>query len=214
MKEAKLIKGTKISQELERKLANSPVDLTIGEVALQEQIKDLIKSSKTYQKLLQEYQEKESELNSFKEKTEQCKDCQKYCSKHKEKVEKHENCSYCHKNDKQIQQIKEQVKEMKEKLEELKKTKPEAEKEIKKSTINLNKKEEEKQNLHREAFTNRVKCPTLNKIKEERKNCSGCQDKIRKKHEIEVITPLQQVYLANKKASKPEIYLLSKKDVC
>ncbi|CAH1756334.1 20428_t:CDS:2 [Entrophospora sp. SA101] len=192
LKEIKLIKGSKISKELERKIASSPVDSTIGEVALQEQVKDLIKSGETYQQLLQEFQEKENEFNKFKEKTERCKDCQKYCSDHQKEIEKHKTCSHCHKNDKQIQQTKEKIKEIKDKLEELKKTKPEAEKEIKKLTKELNKKEEENKKLYHEAFANRVKCPTLNELKEERKKCSGCQSKIEKKHVIKIENPLQQ----------------------
>ncbi|RHZ35471.1 DNA gyrase subunit A [endosymbiont GvMRE of Glomus versiforme] len=214
LKEVKLIKGAKISKELERKIATSPIDPTIGEIALQEQIKDLIKSGENYQQLLQEYQEKENEFNKFKEKTEQCKDCQKYCSKHKEEIEKHKTCSYCHKNDKQIQQAKEQIKEIKDKLEELKKTNPEAKKEIKKLTNDLSKKEAEKKKLHYEAFTNRVKCLTINTIKKERKYCSDCQEKINKKHLIKTENPLQHICIADKEANKSEIYLLSKKDVC
>jgi len=215
LKEAKLlIKGSKISKELERKIANSPIDPTIGEIALQEQTKDLIKSSETYQKLLREFQEKESEFNKFKEKAKHCKDCQKYCSNHQEEIEKHKTCSHCHKNDKQIQQAKEKIKETKDKLEELKKTKPEAEKEIKKLTNELNKREEEKKKFHYEAFANRVKCPILNKFKEERKNCSGCQGKIEKKHVIKIENPLKHTCLIRRDISKPEIYLLSKKDVC
>jgi archaellum component FlaC len=130
-------------------------------------------------------------------------------------MEKHEICSYCHKNDEKVQQVKEKIKEIKDKLEELKKTKPGAEKEIKKSINELNKKEEEKKKLHREAFTNRVKCPTINKIKEERKHCSRCLDKIGKKHVIKMENPLQQTCLIREgDISKPEIYLLSKKNVC
>ena len=113
-----------------------------------------------------------------------------------------------------IQQAKEKIQQAKDKLEELKKTKPEAEKEIKKLTNELNKKEEEKKKLHHEAFANRVKCPVLNKFKEERKNCSGCQGKIEKKHVIKIENPLKHTCLIRRDISKPEIYLLSKKDVC
>jgi len=214
LKEAKLIKGPKLSKELERKIANSPVDPTIGEIALQEQTKDLIKSSETYQKLLQEFQEKKSGLSEFKEKIKHCKDCQKYCSNHQKEIERHKICDHCHKNDKQIQQVKEKINEVKNKLEELKKIKPEAEKEIKKLTNELSKREEEKKKFHHEAFANRVKCPILNKFKEERKNCSSCQGKIEKKHVIKIENPLKHTCLIRGDISKPEIYLLSKKDVC
>ena len=86
--------------------------------------------------------------------------------------------------------------------------------EEKENTSQKNKKEEENKKLRHEAFANRVKCPTLNKLKEERKNCSGCQSKIEKKHVIKIENPLQQVCLISGSIDKPEIYLLSKKDVC
>ena len=126
---------------------------------------------------------------------------------------KHETCDYCHKNDKQIKQLKEKIEESKEKLELLKKTKPGAAKEIQKLNNELTKKKEQNQKLYREAFANRVKCPTLNQLKAERKDCSKCQVQEKKKYQARVENPLHQVCLVHKE-SNPEIYLLANEDVC
>lgn len=218
MKAVKLIRSSKISKELERKIANSPLDPTIGEVAIKEQVKDLIKNGDNYQQLLKEYQEKEEKLNNLREKSRQCKDCQTCCDKHEKQIqeqkEKHEKCNHCGKNVKQINQIKEEIQKTQEKLESLKKTQPEAEKEIQKTTKELNKKKEISQKLRYEAFANRVKCPVLNDLKEERKKCSKCQAQAKKKYKFLLQNPLQHVCLVNRDVSNSEIYLLSKEAVC
>jgi len=216
LKDIKIITGLN-TKEMTRKIANSPVDSTIGEVAIKDQTKDLKQKGTTYQKLLEEYKKQQDKINDFKEKSKQCKDCQKYCPKNEQKAQEemvmHEKCSYCHKNDKQIQQLKEKVEEIKEKLETLKKSKPGATKEIEKLTSELTKKKEQSEKLRHEAFANRVKCPTLNKLKAERKDCSKCQEQEKKKYRARLENPLRQVCLVNKE-SNPEIYLLANEDVC
>src|SRR5205823_5879882 len=129
------------TKEMTKKIANSPVDPTIGEVAIKDQSKDLKQKGEIYQKLLDEVKKQQDKISNFKERSEQCKDCQKYCPKHEQKTQtemsKHETCNHCHKYDKQIQQAKEKVEELKEKLENLKKTKPGASKEIQKLVNDL-----------------------------------------------------------------------------
>ncbi|CAH1755994.1 14070_t:CDS:2 [Entrophospora sp. SA101] len=120
MKDSKIITGVN-TKEMARKIANSPVDPTIGEVAIATQTQDLKQKGATYQKLLDEYKSQHDKINDFKEKNKKCRDCQKYCSNHEQKTQeemvKHETCNHCHKYDKQIQQAKEKIEEIKEKLE-------------------------------------------------------------------------------------------------
>ncbi|CAI2164569.1 18991_t:CDS:1 [Funneliformis geosporum] len=216
LKDTKLITGIN-TKEITKKIANSPVDLTIGEAAIKSQIQDLKQKGTTYQKLLTEYKKQQSKINDFKEKSKQCKDCQKYCPKHEkqnqEVMAKHDTCNFCHKNDKQIEQTKAKVEEIKEKIERLKKSKPGATKEIQKLVNELNKKKAQGEKLRHEAFANRVKCPTLNKLKTERKACSKCQEQEKKKYRARLENPLRQVCLVNKE-SNPEIYLLANEDAC
>src|SRR4051794_29542835 len=115
LKDIKISKGPN-TKEMERKIANSSVDLTIGEVAIKTQSQDLRKKGENYQKLLQEYKERQDKLNDFKEKSKQCKECQKYCSEHEkksvEKMAKHETCSHCNKNVKPIQKVNQKIAEI------------------------------------------------------------------------------------------------------
>lgn len=216
LKDIKIITGLN-TKEITRKIANSPVDPTIGEVAIKDQTQDLKQKGDTYQKLLTEYKKQQDKTDDFKEKSKQCKDCQKYCVEHekenREVISKHEACSYCHKNDKQIEQVKEKVEEIKAKIEALKKSKPGATKEIQKLVNDLTKKKEQSEKLRHEAFANRVKCPILNKLKTERKNCLKCQEQEKKKYRARLENPLRQVCLVNKEGN-PEIYLLANADVC
>ena len=99
------------------------------------------------------------------------------------------------------------------KLEELKKSKPEAVKEIQKLTNELVKKKEESTKLRYESFVNRVKCPILSSLKQERKVCSKCQEQDKKKYKSLVENSLQHAFLVSKEGN-PEIYLLTKEDVC
>ena len=126
---------------------------------------------------------------------------------------KHETCQHCHKYDKQIQQSKEKVAELKAKLENLKKTKPGATKEIQKLVNDLAKKKEQGEKIRYEALGNRTKCPSLNKLKAERKACLKCQGQEKKKHRARVENPLRQVCLVDKEKNL-EIYLLANADVC
>jgi hypothetical protein len=178
LKDIKIITGIN-TKEITRKITNSPVDPTIGEVALKSQVEILKQEGKTYQKLLVEVRKQQEKISDFKEKSKQCKDCQKYCPKHEQKTQEvmveHETCKHCQKYDKQIQQSKEKVAELKEKLESLKKTKPGATKEIKKLVTELTKKKEQGEKIRHESFGNRTKCPTLNELKVERKACPKCQ---------------------------------------
>ena len=124
LKEIKIITGIN-TKEIMRKVVNSPVDPTIGEVAIQSQVEILNQEGKVYQKLLNEVKRQQEKISDFKAKSKQCKDCQKYCPKHEQKTQeemsKHETCNHCHKYDKQIHQTKEKVEELREKLENLKK---------------------------------------------------------------------------------------------
>jgi hypothetical protein len=216
LREIKIITGLN-TKEITRKIANSPVDATIGEVAVREQSKDLKQKGEVYQKLLAEIKKQQDKISSFKEKNKKCKDCQKYCSKHEqtyqEETTKHETCPHCHKYDKQIQQSKGKVEELKAKLENLKKTKPGATKEIQKLGSELAKQKEKGEKIRYEALGNRTKCPTLNKLKVERKNCKKCQEQIKKKHRAPMENPLRRVCLVDKEEN-PEIYLLANTDVC
>ncbi|CAG8453177.1 3887_t:CDS:2 [Ambispora gerdemannii] len=216
LKDSKIITGVN-TKEITRKIANSPIDPTIGEVAIAEQSKDLKQKGEVYQKLLAEVKTQQEKIGDFKEKSKQCKDCQKYCTKHelKNQVEmaKHETCPHCHKYDKQVQQSKEKVEELREKLENLKKVKPGATKEIQKLINELAKKKEQGEKVRHEALGNRTKCPSLNELKAERKACPKCQEQEQKKYRTRVANPLQQVCLVDKEKS-PEIYLLAHEDVC
>jgi len=216
LKDSKIITGIN-TKETMRKIANSPVDATIGEVAIEEQSKDLKQKAKVYQKLLIEVKNQQDKISAFKEKSKQCKDCQKYCPKHEQKTQaemaKHETCQHCHKYDKQIQQSKGKVEELKEKLENFKQARPGAVKEIQKLVTELAKKKEQGEKMRHEALGNRTKCPTLNELKAERKICSKCQEQEQKKYRARLENPLQQVCLVNKEGN-PEIYLLANEDVC
>lgn len=216
LKEIKIITGIN-TKEMTRKIANSPVDPTIGEVAIKSLAKDLKQKGEIYQKLLSEVKKQQEKISDFKEKSKQCKDCQKYCPKHEQKTQKvmveHETCKHCHKYDKQVQQSKERVAELKEKLESLKRTKPDATKEIQKLVAELAKKKEQGGKIRHESFGNRTKCPTLNELRFERKTCPKCQGQGQKKYRAQVENPLQQVCLVDKERS-PEIYLLVNTDVC
>ncbi|CAJ0925531.1 19188_t:CDS:10 [Entrophospora sp. SA101] len=198
LKDSKIITGVN-TKEMEKKIANSPVDLTIGEVAIATQTQDLKQKGAIYQKKLNEYKNQHEKISDFKEKNKKCSDCQKYCGNHEKKTQeemiKHETCHHCHKYDKQIQSAKEKVEEIKEKLEELKKTKPGAVKEIQKLTNDLEKKKEQSTKLRHEVLGNRTKCPTLNKLKLERKDCKKCQDQDKKKHKALFENPLQHLYM-------------------
>src|SRR6185436_18122170 len=99
----------------------------------------------------------------------------------------HETCKHCHKYDKQIQQARAKVEEIKEKLQ---KTKPGATKEIKKLTTDLEQKKGQSEKIRYEALGNRTKCPTLNKLKAERKACLKCQGQEKRKHRAAVENPL------------------------
>ncbi|CAH1756530.1 13941_t:CDS:2 [Entrophospora sp. SA101] len=216
LKDSKIITGLN-TKEIMRKIANSPVDATIGEVAIAEQSKDLKQKSKVYQNFLVEVKNHQDKISSFKEKSKQCKDCQKYCAKHEQKTQaemtKHEACPHCHKFDQQIQQSKAKVAELKEKLENCKQTKPGATKEIQKLVTELAKKKEQGEKMRHEALGNRTKCPILNELKAERKACLKCQEQEQKKYRAQLANPLRQVCLVNKEGN-PEIYLLANEDVC
>jgi hypothetical protein len=216
LKDSKIITGIN-TKEITRKIANSPVDPTIGAVAITEQSKDLKQKGEVYQKLLAEVKTQQDKIGDFKERGKQCKDCQKYCTKHELKnqaeMAKHETCPHCHKYDKQVQQSKEKAEELKAKLENLKKTKPGAVKEIQKLVNELAKKKEQSEKVRHEALGNRTKCPSLNKLKAERKACPKCQEQEQKKYRARVANPLQQVCLVDKERN-PEIYLLAHEDVC
>jgi myosin heavy subunit len=216
LRDIKIITGIN-TKEITRKIANSPVDSTISEVAIKTLTKDLMQKSEVYQKFLAELKKQLDRIGSFKERNKQCKDCQRYCSEHEQRnqveIVKHETCRHCHKYDKQIQQFKMKVEKLKEKLENLKKTKPEAVKEIKKLVNELTKKKEQGEKVRYEALGNRTKCPILNKLKAERKICSKCQEQDRKKYRARLENPLRQVCLFDKEV-KPEIYLLVGEVVC
>jgi hypothetical protein len=214
LKDIKIITGIN-TKEMTKKIANSPVDLTIGEVAIQEQTKDLKQKGVVYQDLLKEVKKQQEKVDSFKEKNiKKCQDCQKYCDNHEKQTQKvmteHEVCKHCHKYDKQIQQAKAKVEEIKAKLQ---KTKPGATKEIQKLTAELEQKKEQGEKIRYEALGNRTKCPTLNKLKAERKACPKCQVQEKKKHRARVENPLRQVCLVDKEKNL-EIYLLANADVC
>jgi predicted nucleic acid-binding Zn-ribbon protein len=193
----------------------------IGEVAKEEQIKSLLKQVQSYKDSLQTYQEKESKISQFKEsKVGNCRDCQKYCNKHEKetqtKMAEHQSCSHCNKHEKEIGKLKEQIESFEEKLGKLKNSNNQTKnnKEINKLSNELAKKKERKKELHREAFSLRVRCPKLNKIKEARKNCQDCQKQTQKKYSTEIQNPLKRAFLINEKKENPEIYLLAKEDVC
>src|SRR5437763_17206302 len=79
LRDVKIITGIN-TKEITRKIANSPVDLTISEVAIETLTKDLKQKGKVYQTLLVEVKNQQDKISSFKEKSKQCKDCQKYCA--------------------------------------------------------------------------------------------------------------------------------------
>lgn len=216
LRDIKIITGIS-TKEITRKIANSPIDPTIGEVAIKSQVKDLKQKGEIYQKLLVEFKGQQDKISSFKEKSKQCKDCQKYCAKHEQKnqavMTKHETCSHCHKYDKQIEQFKVKVEALKERLENLKKMRPGSTKEIQKLVNDLAKKKEQGEKIRYEALGNRTKCPILNELKAERKFCPKCQEQVQKKHRARVENPLRQVCLVDKE-TKPEIYLLVGEAVC
>src|SRR3954468_20666720 len=81
LKDSKIITGIN-TKEMTRKIVNSPVDPSIGEIAIKEQVKDLKQKSEVYQKLLTGVKKQQDKTSSFKEKNKQCKDCQKYCAEH------------------------------------------------------------------------------------------------------------------------------------
>ena len=216
LRDIKIITGLN-TKEMARKIANSPVDSTIGEVTIKDQSKDLKQKSEIYQKLLEEVKKQQDKISKLKEKSRRCKDCQKYCDEHEKQTQKvmaeHETCKHCHKYDKQIEQAKEKVEEIKEKLENSRKTKPGATKEIQKLTIALEEKKKQGEKIRHEALGNRTKCPILNKLKAERKVCSKCQEQEKRKYRARVENPLQKVCLVDKKKI-PEIYLLANTNVC
>jgi len=216
LKDIKIIVGA-ITKEMERKIANSPVDSTIGEVAIQELVQGFKQKGSVYQKLLAEDKKQQEKIDSFKEKSKKCKECQKYCDSHEKQTQKvmveHEKCKHCHKYDKQIQQTKEEVEKTKERLEKLKKNKPGAAKEIQKLTAAWAEKKKLSEKLRHEALGNRTKCPILNKLKAERKACSKCQEQQKRKYRAKVENPLQKVCLIDK-GKNPEVYLLTNTNVC
>ena len=216
LKDIKIITGLN-TKEITRKIANSPVDSTIGEVAIKDQSKDLRQKGEVYQKLLEEVKRQQEKISNFKEKSGRCEDCQKYCDEHKKQTQKvmdeHETCKHCHKYDKQIEQARAKVEEIKGRLENLKKTKPGAAKEIHKLTTDLESKKEQSEILRHQALGNRTKCPTLNKLKAERKDCPKCKEQEKKKYRARMENPLQRVCLVDKEKN-PEIYLLTNADVC
>lgn len=217
LKDIKIIVGIN-TKEMTKKIANSPVDPTIGEVAIKSQAKDLQQKGGNYQKLLTEVKKQQDKISSFREnEVKKCKNCQKYCPSHEEKTQeimtKHETCNHCHQYDQQIHQFKEKGEELKKKLENLKKTKPGATKEIQKLVNDLAKKKEQGEKLRYQALGNRAKCPTLNKLKVERKACLKCQGQEQKKYRARVENPLRQVCLVDKERNL-EIYLLANADVC
>ena len=217
LKDLKIISGSK-NKEIMKKIANSPVDLTISEVAVQEQIQDLKQKGTNYQKKSVEYKNQQEKIESFKKnKVEQCPDCQKYCSSHKEKNTKlmaeHKTCKHCHKYDKQIQQLKAKKEEVKKKLETLQESKPGATKEIKKLVNELEQIKKQSEELRNQAFGSRAKCPILNELKVETKECLKCQDQEKKKHRAPTENPLLRACLVKKEITL-EIYLLVNEDVC
>jgi len=68
LKDIKIIVGV-TTKEIERKIANSPVDSTIGEVAIQELVQDLKQKGSIYQKLLTEDKKQQEKIDNFKEKS-------------------------------------------------------------------------------------------------------------------------------------------------
>ena len=83
LKDIKIITGLN-TKEMTRKIANSPVDLTIGEVAIKDQTKDLKQKGEVYQKLLGEVKERQEKIDNFKQKNiKRCEEnCPKYCAIH------------------------------------------------------------------------------------------------------------------------------------
>jgi len=216
LKDTKIIKGAEINKDLAKKLANSPLDLTMSELAVKSQIEALKQEGVSYQKLVKEDKTQQDKISEFKEKSKQCRDCRKYCAKHQQQTEeqmtKHENCPHCSKNVKQAEQVNKKLVELQTNLEKLGKNQGK-EKEIQKLNGQINKQKEESKKMRYEAFANRVKCPILNKLKLEKKDCADCQTQAKKKYKTIWQNPLQHALLVNKKID-PEIYLLAKEDVC
>jgi len=67
--------------------------------------------------------------------------------------------------------------------------------------------------LRNQAFGSRAKCPILNELKVETKECLKCQDQEKKKHRAPTENPLLRACLVKKEIT-PEIYLLVNEDVC
>ncbi|CAG8648397.1 4784_t:CDS:2, partial [Paraglomus occultum] len=65
LKDLKIISGSK-NKEIMKKIANSPVDLTISEVAVQEQIQDLKQKGTNYQKKSVAYKTQHEKIATFK----------------------------------------------------------------------------------------------------------------------------------------------------
>lgn len=188
LKIVKVIEGTNFTREIERKIANSSVDNSIGEVAIQEQTKNLKQEGERHKQLTQDYKESQIKLNDFKKKIKQsCQDCQKYCDNHEKQTQEqavqHEGANCCDKKSKEINQIKAKIETNQIKLEQLRKNKPESSKEIQQLISDLAKQRERSTKLRYEAFANRAKCPVLNKLKEERSICPNCQKQNKKKHQ-------------------------------
>ncbi|MCE8163474.1 MAG: ATP-binding protein [Candidatus Moeniiplasma glomeromycotorum] len=217
LKEIKIITGIN-TKEMAKKIAASPIDLTVSEAAINNLAKDLKQKGEVYQKLLAEVKKQQDKINNFKEKNiKKCLDCQKYCSQHEQETRdimvEHETCKHCHQYDRQINQLKEKREKLKKKLENLKKAKPGATKEIQKLVNELAQKKEEGEKLRHQALGNRTKCPILNQLKVARKNCPKCQGQERKKHRVLAENPLRQVCLVDREKNA-EIYLLANEGVC
>ncbi|CAI2189385.1 10426_t:CDS:2, partial [Funneliformis geosporum] len=206
----------KPNEELKRKIAEAALEENRNEEAIVHQQKSLMEKVADYKNSLGKVKEQQKESSDFFEMVKKCAGCRKYCAEHEKQakieLEKHESCPHCNKYTNQIQKVQLEIAKIQEKITKLNQNPPK--KEVQKLTNDLEQKKEQAKQLRYSAFAQRVKCPTLQKLKQERKECSKCQAQTKKKYTSNLENPLQQVCLVSQKIEKPEIYLLVRESVC
>jgi hypothetical protein len=206
----------KPNEELKRKIAKAPLEENRNEEAIVNQQKSLMEKVANYKNSLGRAKEQQKESSDFFEMVKKCANCRKYCAEHEKKtqieLEKHETCLHCNKYTNQIQKVQLEMAKIQEKITKLNQNP--SKKGTQKLMNDLDQKKEQAKQLRYAAFAQRVKCPTLQKLKQERKECSKCQAQMKKKYTANLENPLQKICLVNQKIEKPEIYLLARESVC
>lgn len=180
-----------------KRILSSLVDPLLSQKSVEEQFRELIQFSKTYQKVLQNRDLMKNKMVVQKETIKECSNCQKYCSFHKEEILNHRNvCNHCNSLNSELSVLENDIifiSSSKNK---------DNEKVIDKELLVKN---EQKRSLKGRILSLYGTCEILNSFKD----CLDCQNQVQKKFLLNVNNPIEKVFLIHEKILEPEIFILT-----